>query len=356
MPKKKEQPQETVTEFAPGVGLDVGTSFIQVARQRSDGSVLFRGQRDAFFEKTHKMKFQADKFKGFLDKRGYYYIKKDDTFYLVGQDAIDYANEMSVPVLRPLSQGVLSPQNTESIAMLAVIIEDLIGKPIVENEICHYSYPAKPSDASFSTVYHRDVIGRILTNIGYDAKPLLESEALVYSELDNDDWTGLTISFGAGMTNWCIAHTGEVMCSGSVAKGGDWIDKETGSALNLSETLIQAVKESGIDLLNPTDEVHQCIASHYKDLLEFVAETLEFELKQPGVKIPAFKNPIPVVISGGTTLAKNFLTVFGKLLTFKVYTDKEKVKRSLPFEIKEIRSAEDPLTAVANGSLLVSLQ
>jgi hypothetical protein len=355
MPRKKEQPQET--EFTPGVGLDVGTSFLQVARRKTDDTVVFTGQRDAFFEKTLKMKIQSDNFQKSLDKLGYYYIKKGETFYLVGQNAIDYANEMTVTVLRPLSQGVLSPKNTEAISMLAVIIEDLIGKPLVENEICHYSYPARPSDATFNTIYHRDVIGRILTGIGYKAIPILESEALVYSELssDEDNWTGMTISFGAGMTNYCISHIGEVVFSSSVAKGGDWIDKQTGDDLNLPETLIQAEKENGIDLENPVTETHECIASYYRHLLEYVAETLEFDLKQPGVKIPAFRGPIPVVISGGTTLAKNFLNVFGKLLTFKEYTEEKKVKRDLPFEIREIRSAGDPLTAVANGAMLVSL-
>jgi len=41
--------QQLQPEFAPGIGMDIGTSFLQVARARTSGETAFVSERDAFF-------------------------------------------------------------------------------------------------------------------------------------------------------------------------------------------------------------------------------------------------------------------------------------------------------------------
>ena len=153
------------TNCQPGLGLDVGTSFIQAVRQTVDGSVVFTSERDAFFEIEPKTPFNARAIEKSLQQRDYFYLNKDGKFYLVGTQAINYANEVQQNVLRPLKRGVLSSKDKDSFGMLSVILEQIVGPPLVKNERCLYSYPADPIDSDFDTVYHRDLIGKILTTL-----------------------------------------------------------------------------------------------------------------------------------------------------------------------------------------------
>jgi len=69
-----------------------------------------------------------------------------------------------------------------------------------------------------------------------------------------------------------------------------------------------------------------------------------YELNSKKNELPKFRSPVPMIVSGGLSLAKGFVT---------------KVERSLsnldfPIKISEVRRAENPMTAVANGCLLAA--
>ncbi len=51
---------------------------------------------------------------------------------------------------------------------------------------------------------------------------------------------------------------------------------------------------------------------------------------------------LPIVISGGTSLPEGFIDLFKNVIS----------NYELPFELSEIRSAKNPMTAVANGLLI----
>ena len=337
--------------YKPGLALDVGTSFIQAARQTETGEVEFTSERDAFFEIIPKTLFNSKAIEKSLQQRDYFYLNKDGNFYLVGTQAINYANEVQQNVLRPLKRGVLSSKDKDSFGMLSVILEQIVGPPLVKNERCLYSYPADPIDSDFDTVYHRDLIGKILTTLGYNAIPILEAEALMYSELLDYDLTGVTMSWGAGMTNVCVAHLGSNLVSFSITKGGDWIDEKVGGRLEISETIIQAEKEEGLDLKKPKDDIQEGVAIYYKSLMEYVAANLELKFKSLK-EVPRFREPVVIVISGGSSLVDGFIDTFSDIIKWK---DRQKtIKRNFPFTIKEIVPVKDPLRAVASGLLIAA--
>jgi activator of 2-hydroxyglutaryl-CoA dehydratase len=60
--------------------------------------------------------------------------------------------------------------------------------------------------------------------------------------------------------------------------------------------------------------------------------------------LPKFKDPLPVVVAGGTTKAKGFVKHFEKKLQ----------ENGFPLPTKEVRHASDPLHAVARGCLIAS--
>jgi actin-like ATPase involved in cell morphogenesis len=331
-------------DYKPGIGVDIGTSFIQVARRKADGKVDFVSQRDAFYEIIPVSSVNAKLIERSLRNRKAFYLNKNNHFFVVGQSAIDIANERQESVQRPLKRGVLSARDKESFGMLSVILESLAGTAKVEKESCYYSYPADPIDAQFDAVYHQNVIGKIFQNLGYAPTPVLESEALVYSELLDEDLTGVTISCGAGMTNVTVAYMGENILSFSIAKGGDWIDESVARQMGLSDTVVQAEKEAGIDLLNPDGDIQEGIAIYYETLIKYVADSLEYKFKTSVQQIPKFKEPIIVVVSGGTSLAGGYLAKLEEAF----------LEKTLPFGVKEMRAASDPLRAVANGALIAA--
>lgn len=334
-----------------GIGLDIGTSFIQAARLNDEGGIIFSSQRTAFAEIIPVTPLNARAIEKSLQQRGFFYLNKDGKFFLVGQQAINFSNESHQVALRPLKRGVLSSRDKDSFGMLSTIIEQIIGAPIEPNERCIYSYPADPIDADFDSIYHSRLLGKILTNLGYDAIPMLEAEALMYSELLDFDMTGITMSWGAGMTNVCVAHLGSNVVSFSVTRGGDWIDEKVGNRLDISETIIQAEKEQGVDIQNPQGDIQEGISIYYKSLIEYVVNNLEAKFKSTK-EVPSFREPIVVSISGGSSLVTGFIEVFTDIL---IYKDKAKsIKRQFPFEIKEVVAVKDPLRAVANGLLIAS--
>ena len=79
--------------------------------------------------------------------------------------------------------------------------QESIEEPAEENEVCYFSVPADPIDVQRDTVYHEGVFNRILTQLGYDAIAGNEAQAIVFSECVKEDFTGIGISFGSGMTN-----------------------------------------------------------------------------------------------------------------------------------------------------------
>ena len=59
--------------------------------------------------------------------------------------------------------------------------------------------------------------------------------------------------------------------------------------------------------------------------------------------------PIPFVVSGGTTRAGGFMKVF--MEEFEAIK-----KRGFPIEISEVRAAKDPMTSVAEGLLVLATE
>lgn len=340
-------------KYLPGIGLDIGTSNLVMARMLNDGQVEFRSERDAFYVMVPESPTNAKIIENSLRKRGAFTLKEEGKFYIVGKHAIEMANVRLQSVERPLKKGVISDSEVNSFGMLYKLIESLVGKATTPNELCVYTYPANPMDKEFNVIYHKQRMSEILTTLGYMPRPILEAEALAYSELFEDEeypMTGIVISCGAGMHNIGVFHMGQNLLCFSIAEGGDTIDRETARQVKKPETVIQSEKEAGdLDLLNPglgkTDKdqikIHKALGIFYNTLISDVADLLEQKfaaVENP----PNFEAPIPIVIAGGTSLPNGFLEKMSKALLLKHF----------PFKIGDIRHASDPLRAVANGALV----
>lgn len=323
-----------------GKGLDVGTAFIYSA-EREKGKIVYHRQRDAFFDIE-----QGDFTKRMLEKLNVNYIQKDETLYVIGDEAMEFANVFNKEYRRPLARGVISPREKEALPMIELIIQSLIGSPRVKGEIVYYSIPGQPLDADFDVVYHEKVAKGILERAGYTAKPINEAMAIVFSELGGENFTGLAISFGAGMVNVCLSFMSVPIITFSLSKGGDWIDQQAALAVGETASRVCAIKESEFELCHAdqTTAIQKALSIYYDNLIEYVLMRVKKEIER-SEKMPRLKKPITLVISGGTSLPKGFVERFSKQLW----------KMRFPIAIGEIRPASHPLQSVVRGALIAAI-
>lgn len=326
------------------VGIDLGTNLIVSASANSEGNTIFKQERNCFYIIRPKTEVNRNSIKTSIDKRGLNYIvDADGSFVIIGEPALEMAMERNDVAQRPMIKGIISPKEKASLPILKLIIENMIGKG-EDGSKCVYSVPGKPIDGNFDIVYHSEIMGLYIRQMGYDAQPINEAFAIALSELLDNGLTGITLSFGAGLTNICVVHEGDPLVEFSVIRGGDFIDQSVASALDLSQSLIQLEKESGTDLFNPSTKIMEAVSVYYSSLLNYVFNNIAYELRQREKDLPLFRDPVPIVVSGGLSLATGFV---------------EKVENTLstvnfPIKISEVRKAIDPMTSVAQGALLAS--
>ena len=326
-----------------GIGLDVGTNMLVSAVMNEDGKPVYKKQRDAFFRISPKSDVNRKSIKLALDGRDANFIIDGNDFIVIGEDALHMANERNMEARRPMSKGVLSPKEKASLPMIKLIIKSLIGEA-ENNEKLIFSVPAIPIDGDFDVYYHQEMMKAYIKEMGFKPESLNEGFAIAFAELLDDNLTGMCLSFGAGMVNAVVVYEGDPIVKLSVTKGGDWIDQAVAKALDYNTAFVQIEKEeSGLDLINPKGKIQEALTVYYNHLINYALDNIVYELKRS--RLPSFRKPIPVVLSGGLTLAGNFTERFRTESNNKTY----------PFEIKEIRRAEDPMTCVARGCLMAAI-
>jgi len=345
-------------KLKPGVGLDCGTGNLLCSRMTEDGEVVTKTVRDSFLEIKPPNKLVHGTMKKGLVKAGVNFLEMDDRFYVLGDDALLQSVERQSVIQRPMAKGVISPNEVQALPMFKALLKELLGEPLVPNEQVVFTVPAPPVDAAFDVIYHESVIVSILADLGYSGKAINEAHALALAELEEDDYTGVSISLGAGMSNIAVTNVADLVCKFSVAKGGDYIDFNTAVSLGfdpnypksspITPNLVTYVKEQGVDIQNPdkTDKVKLGIAAHYNSLIRYIIENLVQQLSTQR-SVPRFINEVPVVVAGGTSLAIGFIEVFKE--------EFERQKGLLPFRVKEVRHSTKALTAVSEGCLLALL-
>jgi hypothetical protein len=337
-------------------GLDVGTSFIVLAEDAhaakpdmpsAIGAIHYKDFRDAFYVIKPTTPVATKMIEKGL--QGKVFVKDTDgSFLILGQDAIEKAVERNDSAKRPMYRGVVSAKEKEAKRVLAFILKEVVGTAKVEHEKLVFCVPAQPidqEDDDFDVGYHEDVVKSVLAEQGYAARAINEAEALCYSELEHDDYTGVGLSWGAGMVNCCVMLNGEPTVLFSTTKSGDWIDRMTAVAIGEPDSVVQAEKEhSNFVIGEPNDNpILAAVSSYYERLIDYTTKMLATALG--GHKaLPKFHTPLLVAVAGGTTQAKGFVEVFEKKLS----------ENGFPLPVREVRHAKDPLHAVARGCLIAA--
>jgi len=326
-------------EYSIGRGLDVGTANLVAAKMTKDGNFEINPVRNAFLD------IQEDSFTTkMLESQNIPFIKRDGKLYIVGESAFELANVFNKETRRPMKEGMISPTDADAMPMEVELLKQILGKPIEEGEPIYFSIPADPVDSRMNIVYHESIVSGILEKLGYNGKSINEGHAVVFAELANSEFSGVACSFGGGMVNVCVAFKSIPVISFATSKGGDWIDRQAAQVMNIAASKITAIKEKGIDLMSPNGPEQEAITIYYKHLIRYSLEKIIEKLAT--VDVPNFPNPVPIVVSGGTSMAKGFVDLFRLELN---------KKKNFPIAISEVRTAEDQLNATAKGCLIAAL-
>jgi len=324
--------------------VDVGTNTLISAVMDEQEQPVFKIQRDAYFRITPKSAVNSKSIKLSLDRRNAsYIIDEDGSYIVVGNDALDMAIERGGVTERPLSEGVISAKSKASLPIIKLLLKNILGEGSAGSKLV-YSIPALPIDQNFDVLYHDKILGMFFKELGYDASSINEAFAVGLSELLDEGLTGICVSFGSGMQNICVMHEGDSLLNFALTRSGDWIDNSVGRALDLSPSIILQEKEAGTDLYNPRDEISNAINVYFNGVIKYSVENIMNELNKRKKELPRFKDPVPLIVSGGLTLASGFVRKFNETLE----------GLDFPIKISEVIRAKDPMTAVAHGCLLAA--
>jgi hypothetical protein len=244
----------------------------------------------------------------------------------------------------PMARGFLNPREPDNLSVLSKIIETLCGKP-KEKQLVYFSVPAAPHGETDSLTYHETTIKQMLDGLGYRAKSITEGLAVVYAELEDSNYTGIGISCGGGLCNVCLSYLSVPVLSFSIPKAGDFIDSSSATVIGDRATRIRIAKEESFHFNGHyADKTNQVIAVYYDNMIQTLAESLKEQLSKCRT-LAKVARPIPLVLSGGSTLPGGFRDRFEGVLR----------ESNLPIALSEIRLAENPLNSTAKGALIAAM-
>src|SRR5713226_5181423 len=199
------------------LGLDVGTSRICLA-QRTGEDFQYETQVNAFvnmpFSKTTE---------GVLKKGKVPHTVRGSEIVVHGNESDRFADLLNVETRLTMDKGLLNPQEPDSLDMMRKITESLLG-PAKEGQKLCFTVPAAPLGSEENLTYHEATLHQLFADMGYQVKSINEGLAVVYSELESSNFTGIGISCGGGLCNVCVSYLSVPVSSFSIAKAGDYID------------------------------------------------------------------------------------------------------------------------------------
>lgn len=321
------------------VGLDVGTSRIVIARP-AEHDFQYESQLNAFVTIPYSKITE-----GVLQRERVPHTTLGSELAVHGNESEKFAGLLNAEMRRTMSQGVLDAREPESLRMLREILASMLGSGSHAPPKLCFTVPAAPLGAESSLTYHEATLRQILIELGYQPVSINEGLAVIYSELESSNYTGIGISCGGGLCNVCLAYLSVPVLSFSIPKAGDFIDSSTASVTGELSNRIRLAKEDSFHFNGFfADKAHQVIGVYYDDMIRSLVSALK-EAFARTKNLPALNRPVPMVLSGGTALPPGFRDRFEKLLW----------EQDSPVTVSEIQLAQNPLHSTAKGALVCAL-
>lgn len=330
------QPNDKANNSA--LGLDVGTSRICLA-QRVGEEFQFQTQLNAFVTVPFSNMTES-----VLSKENIPHTVSGPEIMVHGNESDRFADLLNVDTRRTMTKGVLNPVEPDSLSMFRKIVGSLLESTNEPRKLC-FTVPAAPLGAEESLTYHEATLRQVLSDMGYQVKSINEGLAVIYSELESSNYTGIGISCGGGLCNVCVAYLSVPVMSFSIPKAGDYIDSNAASVTGELANRVRIAKEDSFHFNGfHSDKLLQVLNVYYDEMIQSLVQGIKQAFSNSR-NLPKQKRPLPVVLSGGSALPHGFRDRFEKIFR----------EANLPIPTSEIRMAADPLHTSAKGALVAAL-
>ncbi|HEX5430897.1 MAG TPA: hypothetical protein VFW83_02950, partial [Bryobacteraceae bacterium] len=256
------------------LGLDIGTSRIVAARRSGAGDeVRYESQLNAFVEIPYSKITAAT-----LVREQVPHTAGPEEIMVLGNESEKFAGLLNAEIRRPMTRGVLDPKEPDSLKVIREILARMLGpeKSAADEKnaggksqrVC-FTVPAAPLGAEETLTYHEATLRQILTDLGYRPASINEGLAVVYSELESSNYTGIGISCGGGLCNVCLAYLSVPVASFSIPKAGDYIDSSAAQVTGERANRIRLAKEDSFHFNGFFGEkIQQVIGVYYDDVIQ----------------------------------------------------------------------------------------
>lgn len=333
------------------IGADMGTYHIVTCKRDENNEISYKKEINAFIEMPLDNKFVFNMMKN----AGVPLIENPELNlgYALGEAAVNMAYTMNqIELKRPMKDGCLNPKEKNAQQIMNIMTHSLIGEIEEPNETLYYSVPANAINQETDADYHSKILKAMFdayeSEKGYkvDAHPINEALALVYAELGDKNWTGIGISFGAGMVNLCYSIYGAPVFQFSLVNSGDWIDKMASRAIGEETTTYVNKEKMKADLTidNPDTLVQRAIKSQYEIMIQKTVNGIKKGIEDAGKKARS-EEPIDIIVAGGTSMPKGFDSLFANIL---------ELAKLDTIKVGSVIRPQDPLFSVARGCLIAA--
>lgn len=334
------KPESVVPSGEGRIGLDIGTSKILNVR-RAGNELKAVTETNAFFNIPHSRITE-----NILLQNKVHYYQSNGQFFVYGNSAEKFASLFNASTRRPMSEGLINPNEPSALTLIKVIIQGLVKKPKSKTDLVCFSVPGAPVEAPNDLIYHQELLKNFLIELGFQAKSINEGLAIVFSELEQESFSGIGISAGGGMCNVCLAYLSVPVVSFSIAKAGDYIDKSVGSVTGESATRVKMIKEQSLDLTRaPKDKVEEALHIYYDDVIQSLVTNLNESLSRTYDQSTKIDKAVPVVLAGGTARPRGFREKFESALQGS----------HCPVDVSEVRLSPHPMEATARGAFMAAV-
>jgi hypothetical protein len=321
-------------------GVDIGTSRIVCARPNGSEYVT-KSALNAYIQvRDTPAARQA------LAARRIAYVATPGILEIDGGASVQFAQVYNADLQRTMRLGCLNNQDRSALSVLTRLTAGLVEQAQYSDSVLGFSVPSAPAgtrqgQAIPVLMHHRGLLKRMFEELGYKPIAIQEGEAVIYSELAHTGYTGIGISFGAGLVNVALNYLALPVMAFSLERGGDFIDASSAEVTGEKAVRMRLMKETSFALTGENrDPATRAMHFFYLDLIEFVVDGL-IDVLSNSENLAVIENPIPIVIAGGTSMPHGFVNLFERAIRAK----------GLPLEISEVKAARDPLNAVAIGCL-----
>jgi actin-like ATPase involved in cell morphogenesis len=329
------------------IGFDAGTYNLVCCTRDDKKDFVYDREVNAFLEIAleDRLVFQM------MKTVGVPLIERSNKAYALGEKAVRMAYTLAqLELKRPMKDGCVNSKERDAYEVMSIMLHSLLeGNVKSNNDILYFSVPANAINEETDAEFHTNILDSIFkayeSDEGYKVKafPINEGLALVYAELKADNYTGIGISFGAGMVNLCFAMFGVPVFTFAIVNSGDWIDKMAAKATGESITFINQEKTKVNLSSNPANIIERAIQTQYRIMVEKTVTVIKKGLSEAGKKARSDK-PVDIVIAGGTSLPVGFDTLFRDVIK----------QTELPIQVGKIVRPDDPLFSVARGCLVAA--